>query len=258
VEIYAALLHIVGSHRSRTWRLVSQWGVFELSFSRNISLVLLTAVLAPTLRAAPPDADSTDQQFFDRRVAPLLAAHCLDCHGSGEPKGGLDLSRRTGLERGGETGASVDRDEPLRSLLWRRVEASEMPPERALSREDRQVIKEWLQRGAGWGSGPIDPFRYTSTKRAGYDWWSLQPLNDPEPPAIDDGWVLNNIDRFVAAGRKRFGLSPSPRADPRTLVRRAYYDLIGLPAAPEVIDRFAKDPSQARWLQLIGRATGSM
>ena len=105
---------------------------------------------------------------------------------------------------------------------------------------------------------PPDPFRHSSNERAGYDWWSLQPLEKPDPPATPgDRWSINEIDRFITAKLESRGLSHSPRADPRTLVRRLYVDLIGLPAPPDVIDRFAAHPSQERWEKLVAELLAS-
>src|SRR5687767_14428353 len=104
--------------------------------------------LCSRVSAAPPD--------FDKQVAPVLAARCLDCHGGAKPKGDLDLSRR----------ANVDAAE-----VWKRVAAGEMPPKKPLPDAEKALLKEWVDAGAKWGTDPIDPFRFTSAARAGYDWW---------------------------------------------------------------------------------------
>jgi len=132
------------------------------------------------------------------------------------------------------------------------IEADEMPPENALPEADKKIIRAWIVGGAKWGSDPIDPFQYTSSHRAGYDWWSLQSLTKKPVPTIDgDRWSRNDIDRFVLAKLKTKSLDPAPRADPRTLVRRIYIDLIALPPPAEIIDKFEKAPSPTAWEQLV-------
>ena len=189
---------------------------------------------------------------FDRKIAPILAAHCFECHRGTEPKGKLDLSRRVTAFRGGESGPAVVAGDLYESLLWEMIEADEMPPKHPLPEGDKKVIREWIADGAMWGSDPIDPFQYTSSRRAGYDWWSLQPLSKQLPPTVDDDrWSRNEIDRFILAKLRAKGLAPSPRADPRTLVRLVYIDLIGLPPPTELIDQFQQDPLPAAWEQIV-------
>ena len=177
---------------------------------RLSALVLFVALPA---RAAPPD--------FDREIAPLLAAHCTDCHGGPKPKGKLDLTRKT-------DGAA----------LWERVSAGEMPPKKPLPAKDQQLLKAWVDGGGKWGTDPIDPFRFTTPARAGYDWWSLQPV---KRPAVPPG--ANPIDHFIAKKLSDKGLSLSPPASKRVLLRRLSFDLIGLPPTPEEVAAFEKDTS---------------
>ena len=189
---------------------------------------------------------------FDQTIAPILSAHCFECHSGAKPKGKLDLSRRATAFRGGESGPAIVAGDLDESLIWEMIEADEMPPENVLPEADKKIIRAWIVGGARWGSDPIDPFQYTSSRRAGYDWWSLQSLTKEPVPTIDgDRWSRNAIDRFVLAKLKTKGLDPSPRADPRTLVRRIYIDLIGLPPPAEIIDKFEKVPSPTAWEQLV-------
>lgn len=192
------------------------------------------------------------EQMFDRTVAPILSAHCLSCHSGIKPKGELDLSRRASVIRGGENGLVIVPGKPDESYLWELVNVGDMPPKRPLAAEEKNIIRDWIASGAKWGSDPIDPFRYSSSRRAGYDWWSLQPLKRIQIPVVDDDqWSKNEIDQFILATLKSKGLTPSPPADARTLVRRVYVDLIGLPAPIEVIDQFARNPSPEAWERII-------
>jgi hypothetical protein len=197
--------------------------------------ILLIAVLARTSLAAPPD--------FDSHVAPLLAAHCLDCHSGPEPKGELDLSRAALAMKGGENGAVIVVGDAKHSPLWERVAADEMPPKKPLTNEQKQVLREWIATGAKWGTDPIDPYRVTTSVRAGYDWWSLQPIKA----------APNDIDGFVRAKLAEASLSLSPPADRRTLIRRLSFDLTGLPPSPEEVEAFVNDRSPQAYEKVVDR-----
>ena len=206
-------------------------------------MLLLLLALAAT--AAPPD--------FDRQVAPVLASHCLDCHSGPKPKGGLDLSRKAVAL------AAVVPGKPAESGLWERIASDEMPPKKPLPEADRAVLKRWIESGAGWGADPIDPFRLTTATRAGVDWWSLSPVRRSAVPEIRNpkSEIRNDIDRFVLAKLGENGLSPSPPADKRTLLRRLSFDLTGLPPTPEEIDAFLKDDSPDAYEKVVERLLAS-
>jgi hypothetical protein len=198
--------------------------------------LLLVAVLSRAISAAPPD--------FDKQIAPLLASRCLDCHSGARPKGGLDLSRK----------ANVDA-----AALWERVAANEMPPKKPLPDAEKQLLQAWIAAGANWGTDPIDPFRFTTATRAGYDWWALQPVRRPPVPDIrtPPGVRHTDIDRFVLARLADKGLSLSPEADRRTLIRRVTFDLIGLPPTPEEVEAFVADPSPDAYEKVVDRLLAS-
>ena len=189
--------------------------------------LVLVALLPTALAAAPPD--------FDREVAPVLAARCLDCHSGPKAKGKLDLSRKAGALAG--DAPAVVPGKPDESELWKRVDAGEMPPKKPLPDAERKLLRDWIAAGAKWGTDPVDPFRFTSASRAGYDWWALRPLVRPAVP----GTTPNPIDAFVQAKLRDKGLSPSPPADKRTLLRRVYHDLTGLSPTPEEVAAFLAD-----------------
>ena len=190
---------------------------------------------------------------FDSQVAPLLAKACLGCHNATERKGGLDLTSRDGAVKGGDSGAALDVQHPADSLLGVRVAAGEMPPRKPLGAADRELLQNWLARGGKWGAEKIDPLKYTSEARAGYDWWSLQPVRRPVPPPVADVPVVNPIDQFVAAARQAKGLPYSPEADRRTLARRVWFDLLGLPPSLGEIEAFVADPAPLAWSALVDR-----
>lgn len=200
--------------------------------------------------------DSTER--FDRTVAPLLASRCLECHGGPEPEGGLDLSRRGSTLKGGESGPALVPGDAAGSLLLERVVANEMPPKHPLSEKEKSILRKWIEAGAAWGSDPIDPFRYTSEHRAGYDWWALQPVEKtPVPIDVDADSRQNAIDAFIIEKRREKQLRGSPEADRRTLIRRVSFDLLGLPPTAEGVAAFVSDESADAYERLVDRMLAS-
>jgi hypothetical protein len=191
---------------------------------------------------------------FDTTVAPLLSERCLDCHTGDKPKGGLDLSRRQTTLAGGDEGEVIVPGAPDKSRLWEYVRDDKMPPKKPLSAAEKVILKAWIASGAKWGSDPIDPFRATTAKRAGYDWWSLKPIEKTKPPTVQDTrWSRNPIDAFVLQRLEARKLHPSTEANRRTLIRRLSFDLLGLPPTPEEVAAFEKDESPTAYEKLVDR-----
>ena len=209
--------------------------------------------LSPVLGAEEPTGSSLDEQ-----VSRLLARHCAVCHHDQEPEGELNLLSRTTALAGGDSGPAIVPGSPQQSLLWKRVAADEMPPENPLDDDDKQLLKSWIENGASWAADPIDLFKYTTDKRAGYDWWSLQPLGEIEIPSPRKARrVRNPVDALVLSQLEENGLSFSEDADPRTLIRRLYLDFHGLPPTPEEIKEFVANPSEQAYQQLLTRLLDS-
>jgi hypothetical protein len=203
------------------------------------------------LRAAEP-------VNFDRDVAPLLVQRCLDCHGGPKPKGGLDLARRDAALAGGKSGTAIVPGRPEDSRLWQYVDAGKMPPKKPLAAAEKEVLRAWVATGAVWGTDPIDPFRFTTARRAGYDWWALQPVRRPAaPPVHDAAWVRNPVDAFVLSRLEVNGLHPAAEADRRTLIRRLSFDLLGLPPDPEEVEAFLRDDAPGAYERLVERCLAS-
>ncbi len=204
-------------------------------------------------------------QPAEARVAVLLARNCLECHNSSDRKGGLDLTRREQALKGGDGGLVLKPGDPDHSPLWQRAESGEMPPKgrEKLSGDDRALLRAWVAAGAKWATDPIDPFLYTSDRRAGYNWWSLQPLrrdssSGVEPPQVaDTGWPINPVDNFILQRLEKAGLRPSPPADRRTLIRRLSFDLVGLPPTPEEVEEFVSDRDPRAYEHLVDRLLDS-
>jgi hypothetical protein len=211
------------------------------------------------LACAEETAAEAAARTFDEQIAPLLARRCLECHDAVEKKGGLDLTRRDMAVAGGDSGAAIVGGKPQESYLWQRVDTDEMPPKKPLAEAEKKLLKDWIAAGAVWGRGPIDRFRYTSDVRAGYDWWSLQPVRRLDPPVVKHSdWPHNTIDHFVLANLEAHGLAPSPEAARKVLIRRLTFDLTGLPPTPEEVDAFVADEDPKAYQRLVNRLLASL
>ncbi len=231
------------------------------------SLAVVGAWLAWFTVAIAADAPNIS---FDRDVAPLLARRCLDCHNGTEKKGGLDLSRLETTTKGGKSGAAIVSSKAAESLLWQRVRDGEMPPKKPLPKAEVELLRQWIDAGAKWGTSPIDPFASSTGSRAGYDWWSLLPVVRPELPdfkfQISDSkseisdlklQSTHPIDRFVGKKLADEGLAPSAMADRRMLIRRLSFDLIGLPPTPQQVAAFEKDDAPDAYDKLVNQLLDS-
>jgi hypothetical protein len=225
---------------------------------------LAAVVLLWTSFASAEDA-AVGGDLFTTQVKSILESHCAKCHSGAEPKGGLKLTSRESILAGGESGPAVDLASVNDSLLLSAVnyDGYEMPPTGKLPQEKIDALTEWVKGGMVWPEGQtlaIDedhagPPQVNETTK---NHWAFRPLERPEPPTVaHPEWVLNPIDAFVLKRLEDKGLSPSPPADRRTLIRRVTYDLIGLPPTPEEVEAFAKDPDPRAYEKLIDRLLDS-
>ncbi|GIW91267.1 MAG: hypothetical protein KatS3mg109_1699 [Pirellulaceae bacterium] len=200
--------------------------------------------LAVVLAEDGPEAQKVD---FLRDVRPILAEHCWKCHGQDDPESGLRLTSREailGRADGGKT--IVVPGDPDASELVRRIEATDderMPPEdeKPLSVQQRQLLRQWVAEGAVWANH-----------------WAFEPVRQPQvPPVRNRRWVRNPIDCYVLARLEQRGWEPSPEADRYTLIRRLYYDLVGLPPPVDEVDRFVADTSPDAYERLVDRLLSS-
>lgn len=201
--------------------------------------------------ASPLSADVE----FEKQIAPLLAEKCLDCHNTRESKGNLDLSTKKTAFAGGDSGVVLVPGNLKKSYLWDRIAANEMPPKHPLTAAEKQLLKQWIEEGAIWNPERIDPFAYSTDKRAGYDWWALQPIRKPTLPKQTG--EPHPIDAFVRAKLPPKGLTPSPPANRRTRIRRLSFALLGLPPSPAEVDAFLADSSDAAYAKLVDRLLAS-
>ena len=209
---------------------------------------LATASLFLGQQADTPDVGA--------RATALIAKHCLSCHGT-QATSDLNLTTREDALRGGQHGPALVPGDPEASLLWSRVSAGEMPLGNPLPPRDRRVFHEWIAAGAPW-SELIEP--EPSPDRRDSTWWAFKPIREPRPPwpdGLPDHWEPSPLDRFVYACMMQNDVGPSPPADRRTLVRRASFDLIGLPPTPEETEAFINDPSPDAYEKLVDRLLAS-
>ena len=203
--------------------------------------------------------------LFEKHVRPTLIDQCIRCHGEKKQQGGLRLDSREGWMTGGDSGPAIVPGDPDRSLLVNAVRYDnadlEMPPKGVLPEKTIAAIEEWVKLGA------IDPRNSDASTlpgdaapsvEEGREFWSFQSIQSPRIPKVkDQAWPVTNIDRFVLARLEREGIKPVAQADKRTLVRRVYYDLIGLPPTPEQIEKFVADESPNAYANLIDQLLAS-
>jgi cytochrome c553/mono/diheme cytochrome c family protein len=209
---------------------------------------LFVLALGCLVQAAAVRADD----HFQARVAAILERHCVHCHSGDEPKGSLALTNAARARQGGDSGPAWVAGRPDDSLLIQYVtgEKPAMPKDALpLSADDVAALRDWIAAGAAW---PAD-VTLLDKRFDGQSWWSLSPVSRPDVPIVDPGWVRTPIDAFVLPRMRAEGLSPSPEADRRTLIRRLTFDLHGLPPTPEQIDQFLSDTADGAYERLVDR-----
>lgn len=215
-----------------------------------------TAVIIVGLLVLTGSTPAKADPFFRTSVAPIFEQNCIRCHRGSNAKGGLDLTQRKGLVRGGDSGPTIVAGSPDDSLLLFYVsgEDPEMPKNGdPLRPEQVAALRQWIADGARWPDGLV-------LKENRSDWWSLKPLRQPDLPKLSVNqadWVRTPIDAFVAAQFEKHGLSPSPEADRRTLIRRLTFNLHGLPPTPEEVDAFVHDSNPRAYENLVDRLLDS-
>jgi hypothetical protein len=222
------------------------------------------------LRAASPEPDHAGVEFFEKKIRPIFVEHCYQCHSKDaeKVKGGLLLDTRDGLLKGGDTSPAIVAGAPDKSLLIKAVRYTDedlaMPPRKKGGRlSDEQIadLEAWVKMGAP------DPRTSTAAVAQGpplsdpekvRTHWAFKPIRHPVPPAVNNKrWVQNAIDAFVLAKLEENSMTPSRQADKRTLIRRATYDLTGLPPTPREVEDFLADRSDEAFARVVDRLLGS-
>jgi mono/diheme cytochrome c family protein len=230
------------------------------SAALSLAAVSLLAV-APSCFAADAAADRRAAEFFETRVRPVLAESCVSCHGPDKQRGGLRLDSRAALLKGADSGPVLVAGEPDKSAIVRVVRYADkikMPPKTRLAPPAVEALTAWVRTGAPWPDGPAVAAQRPSPDEARQRHWSFQPVKNPAiPPVKNPAWVRNPIDAFILAKLEEKNLAPSKPADRRTLIRRASFDLIGLPPTPEEVEAFATDNSPGAFERVVDRLLAS-
>jgi len=243
-----------------------------------VHLFAVLLLVAPAARAEEPA-----EQHFNERVKPLLESRCISCHGPDKVKGGLRLDSRAAVLKAGDSGLPAVRPgKPAESLLLQVVMHSkkdlEMPPKEKLTSNDIAVLERWIRDGAPWPEIHVSPASTTRVEgeHIGDAWhdprnpinrlfggqrldlWSLRPVREVDPPPVRNRrWPRNDIDRFVLARLEASGSEPAREPDRRTLARRLYFDLTGLPPTPAQINRFLADRGPDAYERLVDELLAS-
>ncbi len=189
---------------------------------------------------------------YEKQVGPMLQKRCVTCHGALKQEGGLRLDTGRSIRKGGDTGVAVVAHAPDESLLIQRVTSTDvaerMPPEGSpLTSEEVAILRGWIAQGA---SSPADESEPEDPRSH----WAFRPPQRPNVPIVErDNESYHPIDRFLSVKRREAGVTPLPEADRRTVLRRVYLDLIGLPPSPKAIDDFVADPSPTAYEAVVDR-----
>jgi hypothetical protein len=223
--------------------------------ARAATCLLSVTTLAWFLSAACQRACANE---WSEKAAAVLERRCVSCHDAAGKKGGLSLVTREELLAGGESGPIVEPGKPAASLLLDFVTGDKPlmpksgPP---LSVEEIAALRAWIAEGAKWPAAR----KLEDKGLADTNWWSLQPLVRPAVPRIQNpkSQIQNPIDAFVVAKLTELGLPQSPEADRRTLIRRLYFDLVGLPPTPAEVEAFVSDRDSQAYQRLVDRLLAS-
>ncbi|WP_063816400.1 PSD1 and planctomycete cytochrome C domain-containing protein [Pedosphaera parvula] len=232
------------------------------------ALLALSLSTLSHLQAAEQKLTAEQTEFFEKKIRPILTDNCYKCHShdSEKVKGGLLLDTRDGLLKGGDTGPAIVAGDLEKSLLIKAVRYKDkdlqMPPsDQQLAANQIQDLETWVKMGAP------DPRTTVETSQHSYkvdfdkakQHWSFQPVRKPSIPDAQDSqnWAQTPIDKFVLATLSTKNLSPSQKADKVTLLRRATFDLIGLPPTPKEVDEFLADDSSDAFAKVVDRLLAS-
>ncbi|WP_437230764.1 PSD1 and planctomycete cytochrome C domain-containing protein [Planctomicrobium sp. SH661] len=219
-----------------------------------------------SFRAHAEDNPDASAAFFENEIRPLLVEHCIQCHGPKKSESGLRLDQFERVMKGGDSGPAIVPGHPDESLILKAIrheDGLEMPPEGKLNDHQISAVTRWINAGSHWpdgmklaGEGPaLRSGPVTDEDRA---FWSFQPAVDSTPPQVETTAASHNaIDQFILKALQEKGLTTRPPADKRTLLRRATYDLTGLPPSPEEMDAFLADDSPRAFETVVERLLAS-
>ncbi|MCA9007207.1 MAG: DUF1549 domain-containing protein, partial [Planctomycetaceae bacterium] len=227
------------------------WLITRRKQELTLTFTLCLLASATTIQAAEPD--------FQKQVAPILQQHCIRCHNDSTKDGGLSLETKQAALKGGQNGKILTPGVAAESMLLDYVTGPEpeMPKKgEPLSKAEVETLRNWIKAGAVWPPA----VRIQEAQLNDYNWWSFQPLTQPDLPDLTDKeqqQVRTPVDAYLLARLRKAGLKYSPPADRRTLIRRIYFDLIGLPPTSDEIEQFVKDPDPQAYEKLVDRLLAS-
>ncbi len=228
------------------------------------SFVLILFLLTAPGGLRAEDAATAGAEFFEKQIRPLLVAHCQSCHGEKKQEGGLRLTSREWVLRGGESGPAIAPGKPEESLLIKAIDYLDdlkMPPKQKLAEVEITLLKRWVATGAPWPESLPPNNVSDGTGQGGWEvtpqqrsWWAFQPMKAAKSPTVkDERWARNEIDRFVLAEMEARGHAPAAAADRRVWLRRVTFDLTGLPPTPDELDAFVGDQSDQAFERVVTR-----
>jgi hypothetical protein len=216
-----------------------------------------------TTNVVADELSPQQEQFFEQKVRPVLAEHCWKCHGPSKQESELRLDSAAGMNRGGASGEKLIGGEPGQSYLLKVVRHEgdiKMPPEAKLSDDQIASLSDWIFQGAFWPKSSATPSNdLTAADRVAVhrrEHWAYQPVTAAPAPQTQS-LPTNALDAFVLAKLEAKGLTPSPEADRRTLIRRLSFDLLGLPPTNEEVEAFVADTSPDAYERLVERLLAS-
>jgi hypothetical protein len=233
-------------------------GIRAILVWRVVPALALLTVSAAAATARGPAANAPR---FEKDVLPILTAHCLKCHGDKKPKAKLDLRTPAAMLKGGESGPALTPGSAGKSLLFEMIHKGEMPPDKnaKLTAEQVRLVKAWIDAGApAASSDPVveDPGRKITEQDRKF--WAFQkPVRPPVPRVREGERVRTPLDAFVLAKLEAKGLTLSPDAERGVLLRRVFFDLIGLPPSPQELDAFLADSRPDAYERLVDRLLAS-
>ncbi|MDB2318527.1 PSD1 and planctomycete cytochrome C domain-containing protein [bacterium] len=201
---------------------------------------------------------SRQLDFFENKIRPLLVQHCLECHGPAKSENGLRLDSRSAILLGGDSGPAAIAGTPKGSMIIQSVSHSgdyDMPPNKKLADEEIAALSQWISMELPWPAKRPELKELTPTEKIHNHrthHWAFRPVTSPSIPEVKQP-TSTVLDRLVLAKLETKNLSMSPRADQRTLIRRATFDLTGLPPTFEQVEQFTKDTSPDAYEKLINR-----
>ncbi len=222
--------------------------------------VAASAGASASQTVADNPASAEQLEFFEKRIRPLLVAHCYECHSGASLKlqAGLRLDYRDGLLVGGDSGPSIVPGDPEASLFVAaiRYESYEMPPQGKLDAADIEALEQWIRNGAPWpDEAPPEPAHGSPAfdlEQRAQAHWAWQPIATAQPPEVQQKqWVRSPVDRFILHDLEAAGLSPAEPIDRRGLIRRLSFDLLGVPPSPEQVGAFLADDSPTALERLV-------